>query len=215
MSETRASNGSPLSVCHLFPSLPLHGAENHFLKLCRNLDPDVIRTSIVVMVERGELAPDFEALGIPVTLIPKRSRYDLTVVPRLRNFLKTGHYDIIHTHLFTANFWGRLASFGLSSLLVSSAHNVVPKERPTLVRVENFLDRLQSRWTDAIFCVTGQVLQSMKSDAGLPRHKLVAIENGLPFPEATERRLTEARHRLGLPVDRRILAVIEIGRAHV
>ncbi|AFS53020.1 glycosyltransferase [Leptospirillum ferriphilum] len=208
MNEKVLSNGRPLTVCHLFPSLPLHGAENHFLKLCRNLDPDVVRTSIVVMVERGELAPDFEALGIPVTLIPKRSRYDLTVVPRLRAFLKAGQYDIIHTHLFTANFWGRLAAFGLSPVLVSSAHNVVPKERPTLVRVENFLDRFQSRWTDAIFCVTGQVLQSMKSDAGLPRHKLVAIENGLPFPEAAERRIKEARRRLGLPVDRRILAVI-------
>lgn len=208
MNEKILPNGRPLTVCHLFPSLPLHGAENHFLKLCRNLDPDVVRTSIVVMVERGELAPDFEALGIPVTLIPKRSRYDLTVVPRLRAFLKAGQYDIIHTHLFTANFWGRLAAFGLPPVLVSSAHNVVPKERPTLVRVENFLDRFQSRWTDAIFCVTGQVLQSMKSDAGLPRHKLVAIENGLPFPEAAERRIKEARRRLGLPVDRRILAVI-------
>lgn len=86
MNEKILPNGRPLTVCHLFPSLPLHGAENHFLKLCRNLDPDVVRTSIVVMVERGELAPDFEALGIPVTLIPKRSRYDLTVVPRLRAF---------------------------------------------------------------------------------------------------------------------------------
>ena len=208
MPESNVFTGRPLSVCHLFPSLPLHGAENHFLKLCRNLDPAVVRTSIVVLIEKGELAPDFEALGIPVTLIPKHSRYDLTVVPRIRAFLKAGQYDIIHTHLFTANFWGRVAAFGLSPILVSSAHNVVPKERPTLVRVENFLDRLQSRWTDAIFCVTGQVLQSMQSDAGLPRHKLVAIENGLPFPEATERRITEARLRLDLPVDRTILAVI-------
>ncbi len=208
MPEEHLSGGRPLSVCHLFPSLPLHGAENHFLKLCRNLDPDVIRTSIVLLVERGELAPDFEALGIPVTLIRKQSRYDLTVVPRIRTFLKAGDFDIVHTHLFTANFWGRLAAFGLSPILVSSAHNVVPKERPTLVRIENFLDRLQSRWTDAVFCVTGQVMQSMKEDAGLPRDKLVTIENGLPFPDATERRILEARHQLGFPADRKILAVI-------
>ena len=208
MTEERFFGGRPLSVCHLFPSLPLHGAENHFLKLCRNLDPSAIRTSIVLLVERGELAPDFEALGIPVTLIRKKSRYDLTVVPRIRAFLKAGDFDIVHTHLFTANFWGRLAAFGLPSLLVSSAHNVVPKERPTLVRIENFLDRLQSRWTDAVFCVTGQVMQSMKDDAGLPRDKLVTIENGLPFPRESDRRPAEVRRRLDFPEAAKILAVI-------
>ncbi|MHB1926790.1 MAG: glycosyltransferase [Leptospirillum sp.] len=198
----------PVHVCHLFPSLPLHGAENHFLKLSRNLDPAVIRTSILVLVERGELAPDFEALGIPVTLIRKKSRYDLSVVPRVRRFLRSGAFDIIHTHLFTANFWGRLAALGLSPIVVSSAHNVVPKERPALVRVENFLDRLLSRATDAIFCVTGQVMQSMKADAGLPRHKLVTIENGLPFPDHPGCGRSSARTRLDLPEQAKVMAVI-------
>ena len=198
----------PVHVCHLFPSLPLHGAENHFLKLSRNLDPAAIRTSIVVLVERGELAPDFEALGIPVTLIKKKSRYDLSVVPRIRAHLRNGGFDIIHTHLFTANFWGRLAALRLRPVVVSSAHNVVPKERPALVRVENFLDRLLSRATDAIFCVTGQVMQSMKDDAGLPRHKLVTIENGLPFPENPGRSKSIARTRLSLPERAKVMAVI-------
>lgn len=198
----------PVHVCHLFPSLPLHGAENHFLKLCRNLDPAEIRTSVVVLVERGELACDFEALGIPVTLVKKKSRYDLSVVLRLREHLRRGAFDIVHTHLFTANFWGRLAALGLPPIVVSSAHNVVPKERPALVRVENLLDRLLSRKTTAIFCVTGQVMQSMKADAGLPRHKLVTIENGLPFPEKSGRSKASARTMLDLPVEARVMAVI-------
>ncbi len=211
MSESTLPGSRPISVCHLFPSLPLHGAENHFLKLCRNLDPTRIRTSILLVVEGGELVPDFEALGIPVTIIPKKSRYDLSVVPRVRRFLKAGNFDIVHTHLFTANFWGRLAAIGLPSILVSSAHNVVAKERPLLVRVENFLDRLLSLPTDAIFCVTGQVMQSMEKDAGLPRQKLVTIENGLSFSDHTERSiesLESARSRLGLPSGIRVLAVI-------
>ncbi|MHB8544294.1 MAG: glycosyltransferase [Leptospirales bacterium] len=208
MPDANPAGSRPISVCHLFPSLPLHGAENHFLKLCRNLDPSLVRTSILLIVEGGELVPDFEALGIPVTIIPKKSRYDLSVVPRIRRFLKGGGFDIVHTHLFTANFWGRLAAMGLPSILVSSAHNVVARERPFLVRVENFLDRLLSVPTDAIFCVTGQVMQSMEKDAGLPRQKLVTIENGLSFSDHPEGSAQSVRSRLGLPSGIPVLAVI-------
>ena len=208
MSESIPSGSGPISVCHLFPALPLHGAENHFLKLCRNLDPEKIRTSILLVSEGGELVADFEALGIPVTIIPKRSRYDLSIIPRVHRFLKDGRFDIVHTHLFTANFWGRLAAFGTDPIRVSSAHNVVAKERPVLVRVENFLDRLLAPSTDAIFCVTDQVMHSMAKDAGLPRHKLVTIENGIQSDSRSELTRQEAKALLGFPGKSPLLGVI-------
>ena len=195
-------------VCHIFPSLPLHGAENHFLKLCRNLDRARIRTTILLIQSRGELAPDFEALGISVVLIPKRSRYDLSVIPRIRAFVKKGNFDLVHTHLFTANFWGRLGSLGLSPVLVSSAHNVVAKDRPLLARIENFLDRILTLGTDAVFCVTGQVARSMHQEAGLPRRKLFPIENGLSLPDPSGRSKAEIRREAGLPEDRFLIAVV-------
>ena len=198
----------PIHVCHAFPSLPLHGAENHFLKLCKNLDASRIQTTILLIQSRGELAPDFEALGIPVILIPKRSRYDLSVVPRIRAFLRKGDFDLVHTHLFTANFWGRLGALGLPPSLVSSAHNVVAGERPFLVRVENLLDRILTLGTDAVFCVTGQVAASMRRDAGLPPGKLVPIENGLSLPEPAGLSKAEMRRELGFPEDRVLLAVV-------
>ncbi len=198
----------PVHVCHIFPSLPLHGAENHFLKLCRNLDPAKVRTTILVIQSRGELAPDFEALGIPVVLIPKRSRYDVSIVPRIRKYLKEGAFDLVHTHLFTANFWGRLGALGLPPVLVSSAHNVVAKDRPLLARIENLLDRTLTLATDAVFCVTGQVAQSMRLDAGLPRSKLVPIENGLSLPEPSGQSKKAIRLALGFPDDRYLIAIV-------
>ena len=205
---TESFKERPVHVCHIFPSLPLHGAENHFLKLCKNLDHSKVRTTILVIQSRGELAPDFEALGIPVTLVPKRSRYDLSVVPRIREYLNKGDFDLVHTHLFTANFWGRLGALGRPQVLVSSAHNVVAEERPLLVRVENLLDRILTLGTDAVFCVTGQVAASMRHDAGLPPGKLVPIENGLSLPPPSGKTKAEIRRELGLPEDRIFLAVI-------
>lgn len=204
-----SAQNSPLSVCHIFPALPLHGAENHFLKLAREIDPQRIKTSICLISDGGPLVKDFEDMGIPVTLILKKGRYDFSILWRLRNFLKKGQFDIIHTHLFTANFWGRASALFLPPVLVSSAHNVQSREHAFLSHIETFLDRTLTRTTDAVFCVTPMVMRSMEKETGLPREKLVTIENGIQCPDQeTLPSKTEARMLLEIPEKVPCLAVI-------
>ena len=199
----------PLSVCHIFPALPLHGAENHFLKLTREIDPQKIRTSICLISDGGPLIPDFEALGIPVTLILKKGRYDFSILWRLRRYLRNGQFDIIHTHLFTANFWGRTAALFLPTILVSSAHNVQSREHAFLSRIETFFDRILTRATDAVFCVTPMVMRSMEKETGLPREKLVTIENGIQCPDPSDLpSKPQARLLLDIPMAVPCIAVI-------
>lgn len=208
-SKTSTGEGRPLSVCHIFPALPLHGAENHFLKLTREIDPEKIRTSICLISDGGPLVRDFEALGVPVTLILKKGRYDFSILWRLRRYLKEGQFDIVHTHLFTANLWGRAAALFLPPVLVSSAHNVQSREHGFLSRVEIFLDRALTCATDAVFCVTPMVMRSMEKDTGLPREKLVTIENGIHCPDPSSLPpKAEARRLLDLPDSAPCLAVI-------
>jgi len=199
----------PLSVCHIFPALPLHGAENHFLKLTKEIDPQKIRTSICLISDGGPLVKDFEEMGIPVTLILKKGRYDFSILPRLRLYLKNGQFDIIHTHLFTANFWGRAAALFLPPVLVSSAHNIQSREHSFLSHIETFLDRTLTRITDAVFCVTPMVMRSMEKETGLPREKLVTIENGIQCPnQADLPSKADARILLDIPESAPCLAVI-------
>ena len=195
-----STQSRPLSVCHIFPALPLHGAENHFLKLTKEIDPQKIRTSICLISDGGPLVKDFEEMGIPVTLILKKGRYDLSILPRLRQYLRNGQFDIIHTHLFTANFWGRAAALFLPPVLVSSAHNVQSREHAFISHIETFLDRTLTHATDAVFCVTPMVMRSMEKETGLPREKLVTIENGIQCPDQADLpSKTEARILLDIP----------------
>jgi glycosyltransferase involved in cell wall biosynthesis/peptidoglycan/xylan/chitin deacetylase (PgdA/CDA1 family) len=199
----------PVSVCHLFPALPLHGAENHFLTLARQLDPLKVKNSICLISAEGELVKDFKAIGIPVTLIQKKSRYDISIIWRLRAYLKTGNFDVIHSNLFTANLWGRLAAFGLQSAYVVTVHSIHSRHNPKQARVEAFFDRLLSHSTDLLICVTKEVKASMNRDVMLSLSKLTTIENGIDFPEQKDiPSKNEARKSLELPEEARILVVI-------
>lgn len=199
----------PIRVCHILPALPLHGAEVLLLSICRHIDPSDARISILLVAKGGPLIPEFEALGIPVTLIPKKGRYDLSIIWKIRRFLKSGDFDIIHTHLFTANFWGRLGSLGVPIGRICSIHSIVSDKGTVLQRLQSFFDRALSRISDAVLCVTSQVMRSMREDAGLPREKLVTIVNGIPLPETISHLDKEnARKNLDIPPDARVVGMI-------
>ena len=199
----------PVSICHLFPALPLHGAENHFLTLARQLDPAKTKNSICLISAEGELVKDFRAMGIPVTLIQKKNRYDISIIWRLRAYLKTGGFEVIHSNLFTANLWGRLAAFGLKSAYVVTVHSIHSRHNPRQARIEAFFDRLLVNSTDLLICVTKEVKASMHRDVRLPLTKLTTIENGIDFPEQKDiPSKIEARHTLGISENARVLVVI-------
>ena len=209
MVESRLNRRKSLSVCHILPALPLNGAENLLLKICRNMNPDEIRTSVLLIVDGGPLVQDFKSLGIPVTIIPKRGRYDISIIWKIRKFLKNGQFDVVHTHLFTANLWGRLGNFSLGSSSICSLHSVASMEKSILRKTEQFIDRLLIPLTDSVVCVTLQVMQTMQHVAKLPREKLVTIDNGidivLDFDSMTK---NEARSHLGLSSHGPILGLI-------
>ncbi len=209
MADPSESIKHSLSVCHILPALPLNGAENLLLQICRNMNPEEVRTSILLIADGGPLVPDFEALGIPVTIIPKKGRYDLSIIWKVRSFLRQGQFDLIHTHLFTANLWGRLGCAFLGPAVISSMHSIASIEKSVLRQTEQFLDRLLVPMTDAVVCVTLQVMRTMSQVARLPRSKLVTINNGVEIPVDYDAMTKEdARSTLKVPKGLPILGII-------
>ncbi|MHB1286443.1 MAG: glycosyltransferase [Leptospirales bacterium] len=205
----KVSGKASLSVCHILPGLPLHGAENLLFQICRHMNPEEVRTSVLLIVDKGPLVKEFEELGIPVTLIKKNGRYDFLIIKKIWNFLKEGQFDVVHTHLFTANLWGRLGTIFLDKSVITSAHSVVSGKNKPNSWVERMLDRMLVRFTDAVLCVTPQVMRSLRLEGGLPREKLVTIDNGIDLSIACDpvTRL-EARNSLGLPTESPVLALV-------
>lgn len=186
----------PISVCHILPALPAHGAEQLLLDISSNIDPLRLDFSICLISEKGPLVADFERLGIPVTFLPKKGRFDVTIIWRLAKFLRKNRFDLVHTHLFTGDLWGRIASFFLNVGVISTYHTT---SDPNVERIGKLLDRLLVLRNDAIICVSEAVRQYHLAGLNVMPDKLFVIENGIDLKRfETPVSTVETRRKLGL-----------------
>ena len=199
-------SGKRISVCHLLPALPAHGAEQLLLDIVRHTDRERVRLSVCLISDLGTLVPEFEALGIPVAFLPKKGRTDLSIVFRLARFFRRNRFDVVHTHLFTADLWGRLAGGIARVPIVSTSHTT---SDPNVGRIGRFLDRALDRKNNAVICVSEAVRRYRISGAGFDPKKLHLIENGIDLDrfEATVSR-DEVLKRVGADARRRWIAIV-------
>lgn len=116
-------------------------------------------------------------------------------IPALIGLIRDLSPDIIHTRLFSAGFWGRLAAClaGRSAIVHTHAGYTFRKKKWKRLPMEKVLTRV----TDRIVCVSAAVRDHLIQTARLPKKKMVVIPNGIetaPFDTIPPARLeTPAR----------------------
>lgn len=194
------------TVLFAVESMERAGAEQVVLSLVSGLDRNRFRPIVCCLTERGELADRVEEQGVPVIPLHKHPRFDLPVIPRLASVLRRHRVDIVHSHVWPANVWGRVvgAAMGTSALLVTE-HNVDLWKG----RLHFFLDRALARVTDRILCVSRAVERFYHETAGIDGRTLSYVPNGIdpaPFDRPVD--VAAKRRELGLDPGRPVVAVV-------
>src|ERR1700678_2145931 len=170
-----------LRVVQVITGLEVGGAERLLLNTLRHLPPEEFDSHVVCLYNNGSIGREIEALGIPVTDVGMRSRNDLAGVLRLRKLLKQLRPQILHTHLFRANLWGRLAGATLRiPVVVSSEHSLTRTHfegRPR-TRGLTWLDTAMSRLCDAVIAVSESTRDLLREN-GVAPGKIVLIPNAI------------------------------------
>ncbi len=145
-----------LNLLMVITTLDVGGAERHLHLLCGGLRERGHRIEIAFLKGRGALAPDFEALGIPVEKIPFESPLGFPrAVRALAAKLKQGAYQVVHSHLLKADLVAALACLTRDSgILVSSKHN---DERALLNPAFSFVHGVISGKTDRVIALSDHV----------------------------------------------------------
>lgn len=202
-----SSGPEVLRVCHILPALPAHGAEQFLLDIVGAMDRSRLSFSVCLISDKGPLVADFERLGIPVTYLPKRGRFDATIIWRLMQYLRKNRFDVVHTHLFTADFWGRIASLFTDIGVISTSHTTAD---PNIGRFGLLLDRFLGIRNDATICVSEAVRRYRQAESGIPPEKLFVIENGIDLSRfaSSVPAKEDMKRRLGLDPDRFWIAIV-------
>jgi len=118
------------------------------------------------------------------------------VAGAVREVLKAGRPDILHTHLYHPNLYGRLGALGLGlSGVVAAVHNSYTRVKFHR-RVWNFL---LSWTTDRVVVGSPQVWQDVRRYDGVPAARVLLMPYGIPLAELDTLLSREAaRERLGI-----------------
>src|SRR5215510_13796122 len=104
--------GEPIRVLHIITSLTIGGAERLVVSAAKGLPAARFEQAICVLTERGPLAAEAEASGVPVFCVGAFPglRNPLAFVGLVRT-IRAFRPAIVHTHLQSANLYGRLAAW--------------------------------------------------------------------------------------------------------
>jgi glycosyltransferase involved in cell wall biosynthesis len=198
----------PLNVLFLMESMEVAGAEKLVLSMVRRLDRTRFRPVVGCLTVPGPLAGDVEAAGAELVALGKRPGFDVRILGRLRHTLSDHRVDVLHTHVWPADVWGRIAARSVGTpIVITTEHNVCNWKTWRHFAVDRFL----ARWSTSVVCVSNAVLEFYRDRAGIASPPLRCIHNGIdptPFVEPID----VARERSALGVDARAIVLTAVGR---
>ncbi|MBI3999974.1 MAG: GT4 family glycosyltransferase PelF [Candidatus Omnitrophica bacterium] len=192
-------------VLYLIWSLDLGGAEQVVMDLARKLNKQDFKPVICCLNEKGRYAPILEREGIKVFALDKKPKFDPWLLPKLIRLIKDERIDLIHTHLFTANLWGRLAAKFTGTPVIASEHGM-DRWR---TKFHTALDRSLVKTAKKIVFVSEAVRQFYVAKNPSLNGKSRVIHNGIDvahFQKPLE--IESVRKSLGLNHQEKVIGIV-------
>lgn len=164
-----------LKICHIIPTLVQGGAEKQMSLLARHLDRERFETHVIVLTHSGPLEQELLDADIPVHFIEKRGKADPLAIVRLKRLLKKIAPDVVHTWLFAANSYGRLAARKAKVPVIVAGERSVD---PWKTRWHGVVDRFLMKYTATIATNTSAVA-SFYASRGIPADRFTIIPNAV------------------------------------
>lgn len=193
-------------VALIIPTMDRGGAEKQLCLLAERLPKDRFDVHVILLTRDGPRSESLRSAGIPVTVIGKRFKADPGALLRLRKELSKLKPDVVHTWLFAANSFGRVAA------RIAKVPRIMASERcvdPWKTDAHFWIDRRLSKFTDAI-TTNSPGVKDFYAKHGIPPELFRVIANGIEPRQTTEIDRREAFARLDVDPDRKL--ILAVGR---
>ncbi|MHB9757238.1 glycosyltransferase [Streptomyces sp. BYX5S] len=191
-----------MKVLHIITGLGAGGAEQQLRLLVRHLPGT---HDVLALTNPGQVADALRRDGVRVADLGMAGNRDARALPRLVRFIRAGRYDLVHTHLYRACLYGRVAArlAGVRAV-VATEHSLGDAQiegRPLTAGVRA-LYLAGERLGRATIAVSPAVAERLRR-WGVARHRVHVVPNGVDVDrfafDAAARAAT--RRELGLPED--------------
>jgi glycosyltransferase involved in cell wall biosynthesis len=170
-----------MKVLHIITGLDAGGAE---IQLALILKYTRHETDVVTLYNPGPVADLIRSGGTSVRDIGMRRNTEVSALLRLRSLIAEGRYDVVHTHLFRTQIYGRPAAWLAGTPVVLTTEHSIGEthiERRKMTSTVRGLYLASELFSDATIAVA-DVVKERLIKWGVSGRKITVIPNGLDVP---------------------------------
>jgi glycosyltransferase involved in cell wall biosynthesis len=209
-----------LKIFYLCEHLNIGGAEQLLLTTLKYLDRDKFSPIVYCIGEKGKIGEEIESIGISVRSLNKCISFwnNIAILYNLCCALRHEKPDILHTNLYFANIYGRIAAklTGVN-IVVTTLHNpdyTYEDNGRLSFKLRKALDKYTGRlYNRAFIAVSHSLKRDFQRHLGFKNVKVLynCIETA-QFINVDESAVKNKRYELGISDDE--IAILNIGRLH-
>ena len=202
-----------MRVLHVITGLAAGGAEQQLASLLEHTRHDA---HVVTMYAAGLMAERIRSLGVPVRDLGRPHQLDPRALADLVAIMRRGRYDVVHTHLYRACLYGRVAarSAGVPAV-VATEHSLGDTQiegRPTTWLVRR-LYLAAERLGDRTIAVSPAARRRLVA-WGVPEQRITVIPNGVDVQRYAFSPQARRRERAALRIGEHEVVIGTVGRLH-
>lgn len=169
-----------IKILHIINDLSGGGAESLLKETLKVMKRKNVQVEVLLLSERNNVFLDeLTNNDIKVHFSYRKSIYSPFHIWKIRSLINKYKYDIIHTHLFPAFYWGALASkiLAVKPILITTEHTTVNKRRNK--KQLKFIEDIIYKEYSKVFCISKSVEKNLINWLPNTQNKTTVIHNGI------------------------------------
>jgi len=164
-----------IKIIQIIPTLDIGGAERLMVDLVKGLDKDFYEIEVICLKRFGVWGLKLKELGVKMFLVGQKRKISPIGFIKLASILKREKPDLVHTHLFGADIYGKLAAklAGVKHI-ISTEHNINRSEG----RIKKMAKKFVFKYNEMSVAVSQAVKDYMIEYEGAAAGKIKVIYNG-------------------------------------
>jgi sugar transferase (PEP-CTERM/EpsH1 system associated) len=181
------------------------GAEKALVDLAVRLDRTRFNVTVCATRSAGSYQPVLDEAGVRTIILDRTSRRDMYKLIGLVRLMRRERIQILHTHLFGSNTWGRILG-RLAGVPVVIAH----EHWSSKSQREVWVDRLLYRLSDRILVPSEASKRIVMEMEGIPARHISVLYNGVDISHFTpvSGMGCEVRQELGLKCEELVIGTV-------
>jgi glycosyltransferase involved in cell wall biosynthesis len=168
-----------IKISYIIGQLMRGGAEKQLYELVRCIDKNKFEPIVVSLSQGGDWTEKIREANVQVIELERKKNNEVARLYKLIKLLKEIKPQIVHTYLFSANSYGRIAAvLNRTPIIIASERSVgeIGKDKKKYMI---YIDKLLSYFSDGIICNSEYCSNNLTKKYSFNRKKIFTVHNGI------------------------------------